>query len=145
MPPGGEGSLHQECCLLPCVGASASDICRAAGWANRTPSQDSTIFALSQFFQCIELAGVTLAAPFPPHRGTRRLFSPKFSSRTVNPGGILKHPGQSDWAEVDARPVLVLASRVSGQPLYWARCPLWPDSPSGNPICVFFHGKVPSW
>ncbi len=21
MPPGGEGSLHQECCLLPCVGA----------------------------------------------------------------------------------------------------------------------------
>ncbi len=50
---------------------------------HRTPSQDSTIFALSQFLPVRwvsngreELAGVTLAAPFPLTRGYERLFSP---------------------------------------------------------------------
>ncbi len=80
MPPGGEGSLHSECCLLPCVGASLADIYRAAGWATRTPLQDSTVSALSQSLPVCwvtgngreELAGVTLAAPFP-----RRKKNPK--------------------------------------------------------------------
>ncbi len=50
---------------------------------HRTPSQDSTISALSQFLPVCwvsngreELAGVTLAAPFPLTRGYERLFSP---------------------------------------------------------------------
>ncbi len=54
---------------------------------HRTPSQDSTIFALSQFLPVYwvsngrgELAGVTLAAPFPLTRGYERLFLPQFSS-----------------------------------------------------------------
>ncbi len=50
----------------------------------RTPSQDSTVSALSQFLPVCwvtgnwreELAGVTLAAPFPLTRGYERLFSP---------------------------------------------------------------------
>ncbi len=53
----------------------------------RTPSQDSTIFALSQFLPMYwvsngreELAGVTLAAPFPLTRGYERLLLPQFSS-----------------------------------------------------------------
>ncbi len=51
---------------------------------HRTPSQDSTVSALSQFLPVCwvtgngreELAGVTLAAPFPLTRGYKRLFSP---------------------------------------------------------------------
>ncbi len=49
-----------------------------------TPSQDSTVSVLSQFLPVCwvtgngqeELAGVTLAAPFPLTRGYERLFSP---------------------------------------------------------------------
>ncbi len=46
VPPGGEGPLHQECCLLPCV-ASLADICRAAGWA--TPNTFARFYNL-----CVE-------------------------------------------------------------------------------------------
>ncbi len=81
---------------------------------HRTPSRDSTISALSQFLPMCwvtgkwreELAGVTLAAPFPLTRGYERLFSPPVQF----PGGrtlveFLQHPRQSDWAEQsDARP-----------------------------------------
>ncbi len=55
-------------------------------WAgrHRTPSRDSTVSALSQFLPVWwvtgngreELAGVTLAAPFPLIRGCKHLFSP---------------------------------------------------------------------
>ncbi len=49
-----------------------------------------------------------------------------------------KHPRQSDWAEQsDARPSTGVSSPGS---------PVSPctglGAPSGNPICVFFHGKV---
>ncbi len=51
---------------------------------HRTPLQDSTVSALSQFLPVCwvtgngreELAGVTLAAPFPLTRGYESLFSP---------------------------------------------------------------------
>ncbi len=59
---------------------------------HRTPSQDSTISALSQFLSVCwvsngreELAGVTLAAPFPLTRGYERLFLPQFSSPDGEP------------------------------------------------------------
>ncbi len=95
-------------------GASLADICRAAGWATRTPSRDSTVSALSQFLPVCwvtgkwreELAGVTLAAPFPLTRGYERLFSPpvQFPGRRTLVE-FLQHPRQSDWAEQsDARP-----------------------------------------
>ncbi len=46
VPPGGEGSLNSECCLLPCVahGASLADICRAEGWA--TPKTFARFYSL---------------------------------------------------------------------------------------------------
>ncbi len=67
---------------------------------HRTPSQDSTVSALSQFLPVCwvsngreELAGVTLAAPFPLTRGYDRLFfSPSSVPRMVNPDGILQAP-----------------------------------------------------
>ncbi len=90
VPPGGEGSLHQECCLLPCVGKRRlfGRHLQSCGLGDtETPSQDSTISALSQFLPVYwvsngreELAGVTLAAPFPLTRGYERLFLPQVSS-----------------------------------------------------------------
>ncbi len=81
---------------------------------HRTPSRDSTVSALSQFLPVCwvtgkwreELAGVTLAAPFPLTRGYERLFSPpvQFPGRRTLVE-FLQHPRQSDWAEQsDARP-----------------------------------------
>ncbi len=80
---------------------------------HRTPSQDSTISALSQFLPVCwvsngreELAGVTLAAPFPLTRWYKLLFSPpvQLSGRWTLVESS-KHPRQSDWAEQsDARP-----------------------------------------
>ncbi len=68
---------------------------------HRAPSQDSTVSTLSQFLPVCwvtgkwreELAGVTLAAPFPLTRGYERLFF-SFSSvpRTANPGGVPPAP-----------------------------------------------------
>ncbi len=95
-------------------GASLADICRAAGWVTQTPSRDSTVSTLSQFLPMCwvtgkwreELAGVTLAAPFPLTRGYERLFSPpvQFPGRRTLVE-FLQHPRQSDWAEQsDARP-----------------------------------------
>ncbi len=59
---------------------------------HRTPSQDSTISALSQFLPVCwvsngreELAGVTLDAPFLLTRGYERLFLPQFSSPDGKP------------------------------------------------------------
>ncbi len=81
---------------------------------HRTPSRDSTVSALSQFLPVCwvtgkwreELAGVTLAAPFPLTRRYERLFSPQFSSPDGEPWwSSSSHPRQSDWAEQsDARP-----------------------------------------
>ncbi len=68
---------------------------------HRAPSQDSTVSTLSQFLPVCwvtgkwreELAGVTLAAPFPLTRGYECLFF-SFSSvpRTANPGGVPPAP-----------------------------------------------------
>ncbi len=95
-------------------GASLADTCRAAGWAIRTPSQDSTVSALSQSLPMCwvtgngreDLAGVTLAAPFPLTRGYERLFLLQFSSPDGelwwNPPSTL---GSQYWAEQShARP-----------------------------------------
>ncbi len=49
-----------------------------------------------------EMAGVTLSAPFPLTRGYERLSLLQFSPPTVNPGGILQVPQQSDWVEQSA-------------------------------------------
>ncbi len=92
VPPGGEGSLHQECCLLPCVGARClfGRHLQSCGLGDTEPG--STIFALSQFLPVYwvsngreELAGVTLAATFPLTRGYERLFLPQFSSPDGEP------------------------------------------------------------
>ncbi len=119
---------------------------------HRTPSRDSTVSALSQFLPVCwvtgkwqeELAGVTLAAPFPLTRGYERLFSPPVQFpgwRTLVE--FLQHPRQSDWAEQsDARPSTCASSPGSpvspctrlGVRMAWF--------PSGNPIRVFVHGKV---
>ncbi len=94
-------------------GASLADICRAAGWA--TPNTFARFYSLrvepvssrvvtGKWRE--ELAGVTLAAPFPLTRGYERLFSPPVQfpvRRTLVE--FLQHPRQSDWAEQsDARP-----------------------------------------
>ncbi len=81
---------------------------------HRTPSQDSTVSALSQFLPVCwdtgnwreELAGVTHAVPFPLPREYKRLFPPlvQFSGWWTLVE-FLQHPRQSDWAEQsDARP-----------------------------------------
>ncbi len=70
-------------------------------WAgrHRTPLQDSTISALSQFLPVYwvsngreELAGVTLLRHSPSPGDTTAFFSPSSVPRTVNPGGILQAP-----------------------------------------------------
>ncbi len=85
---------------------------------HRTPSQDSTIFALSQFLPVYwvsngreELAGVTLAAPFPLTRGYERLFLPQFSSPDGEPWwNPPSTPGsQTGRSSLTPGPVLVLA------------------------------------
>ncbi len=90
-----------------------------------------------------ELAGVTLAAPFPLIQGYEHLFSPPVQFpgwRTLVE--FLQHPRQSDWAEQpDVRSSTDVTSPGSpvspctglGVHMVWF--------PSGNPICVFFHGK----
>ncbi len=89
-------------------------------WAgrHRTPSQDSTISALSQFLPVCwvsngreELAGVTLAAPFPLTRGYERLFLPQFISPDGEPWwNPPSTPGsQTGRSSLTPGPVLVLA------------------------------------
>ncbi len=94
VPTGGEGSLHQE--WPPPMRWRTAPLWQTstelrAGW-HRTPSQDSTISALSQFLSVCwvsngreELAGVTFAVPFPLTRGYERLFLPQFSSPDGEP------------------------------------------------------------
>ncbi len=99
-------------------GASLADICRAAAGRHRTPSQDSTISALSQFLPVCwvsngreELAGVTLAVPFPLTRGYECLFLPQFSSPDGEPWwNPPSSPGsQTGRSSLTPGPVLVLA------------------------------------
>ncbi len=121
VPPGGEGSLLQECCLLPCVGARCLfgrhlQSCRLCG--HQTPSQDSTISASIQFLPVCwvtgngreGLAGVTLAAPFPLTRGYERLFPSQFSSPDGEPcWNPPSTPGsQTGRSSLMPGPVLVL-------------------------------------
>ncbi len=82
-------------------------------WRHWTPSRDSTVSVLSQFLPVWNLVE------------------------------FLQHPQQSDWAEQsDTRPSTGVSSPRSpvspctglGVRMAWF--------PSGNPICVFFHGKV---
>ncbi len=95
-------------------GASLADICRAAGWATpntfarfyslRVEPVSSRVLGTGKWRE--ELAGVTLAAPFPLTRGYEPLFSPpvQFPGRRTLVE-FLQHPRQSDWAEQsDARP-----------------------------------------
>ncbi len=100
-------------------GASLADICRAAGWATRTPSRDSTVSALSQFLPVCwvtgkwreELAGVTLAVPFPLTRGYERLFSPpvQFPGRRTLVESSSTPGSQTGRSSLTPGPVLVLA------------------------------------
>ncbi len=85
---------------------------------HRTPSQDSTISALSQFLPVCwvsngreDLAGVTLAAPFPLTRGYECLFLPQFSSPDGEPWwNPPSTPGsQTGRSSLTPGPVLVLA------------------------------------
>ncbi len=85
---------------------------------HRTPLHDSTIFALSQFLPVYwvsngreELAGVTLAAPFPLTRGYERLFLPQFSFPDGEPWwSPPSTPGsQTGRSSLTPGPVLVLA------------------------------------
>ncbi len=118
MPPGGEGSLHSECCLFPCVGARrlSGRHLQSCG-RHQTHSQDSTVSALSQSLSVCwvtgngreELACVTLAAPFPLTQGYKRLFLLQFSSSEPwwNPPST---PGsQTGRSSLMPCPVLVLA------------------------------------
>ncbi len=84
----------------------------------RTPSQDSTISALSQFLPVCwvsngreELTGVTLAAPFPLTQGYERLFSSQFSYPDGEPWwNPPSTPGsQTGRNSLTPGPVLVLA------------------------------------
>ncbi len=122
VPPGGEGSLHSECCLLPWVGAW-----RGLWWTStelragrhRTPSQDSTVSALSQSLPMCWVTGngweglssVKLAAPFPLTRGYERLFLLQFSSPDGEPWwNPPSTPGsQTGRSSLTPGPVLVLA------------------------------------
>ncbi len=154
MPPGGEGSLHSECCLLPCVGArrlfgSLADICRAAGWA--TPNTFARFYSLrvepvSSHVLCNSKTGQCHACcAIPPHLGIRTPFS---SSSSVPPDGEPwwnppSTPGsQTGRSSLTPGPVLVLARPGFQSAPVLDLVSVWPDSPSGNPICVFFHGKV---
>ncbi len=86
---------------------------------HRTPSQDSTISALSQLLPVCwvsngreELASVTLAAPFPLTRRYERLFNlPQFSSPDGEPWwNPPSTPGsQTGRSSLTPGPVLVLA------------------------------------
>ncbi len=85
---------------------------------HQTPSQDSTISALSQFLPVCwvsngreELAVVTLAAPFPLTRGYERLFLPQLSSPDGEPcWNPPSTPGsQTGRSSLTPGPVLVLA------------------------------------
>ncbi len=97
-------------------GASLADICRAVGWA--TPNNFARFYSLriepvssrvmGHSNGREELAGVTLAAPFPLTRGYERLFLLQFSSPDSESS---KHPQQSDWMEQpEARPCTGVSS-----------------------------------
>ncbi len=86
---------------------------------HRTPSRDSTVSALSQFLPVCwvtgkwreELAGVTLAAPFPLTRDTSACFLLQFSSPDGEPWwSSSSTPGsQTGRSSLTPGPVLVLA------------------------------------
>ncbi len=57
---------------------------------NWNKSKLSPVQAISFLGVREELAGVTLAAPFPLTRGYEHLFSSSSVPRTMNPGGILQ-------------------------------------------------------
>ncbi len=88
-------------------------------WRQPTPSQDSTVSALSQSLPVCwvtgngweELAGVTLAAPFPLTRAYERLFLLQFSSPDGKPWwNPPSTPGiQTGRSSLTPGPVLVLA------------------------------------
>ncbi len=98
--------------------ASLADICRAAGWA--TPNTFARFYNLrvEPVSSHVlgrngreELAGVTLAAPFPLTRGYERLFLPQFSSPDGEPWwNPPSTPGsQTGRSSLTPGPVLVLA------------------------------------
>ncbi len=133
-------------------GTSLVDICWAVGW--ETPNTYARFYSLhvepvSSRVLCNRyVVGRTgqrhACCAFPPHPEMRV----PFSSSSNFPGRrtlvkFLQHPRQSDWAEQsDTRPstgVSLPGSPVSpctglGALMAWL--------PSGNPMCVFFHGKV---
>ncbi len=86
---------------------------------HRAPSWDFTVSALSQFLPMCwvtgnwreDLAGVTLAVPFPLTRGCEHLFPPPVSFPDGEPWwSILQHPGsQTGRSSLTPVPVLVLA------------------------------------
>ncbi len=142
MPPGGEGSLLSECCLLPCVGArclSGRHLQSCGAGRHQTPSQDSTVSALSQSLPVCWVMGGKICrchacCAIPPHPGIRApFFSSSSVRRTVNPGGILQAPPA----------VLVLAR--PGQPLYWARCPYGLIPLRVIPYVYSSTVRFPSW
>ncbi len=91
VPPGGEGSLHTECCLLLCIGTQ-----RLSGRHLQSCGLGDTLKTFSALSQSLplcwvtgkwweELASVTLAAPFLLTRGCERLFPPPVSSPDGEP------------------------------------------------------------
>ncbi len=106
VPPGGEGSLHQECCLLPCVGARCLfgrhlQSCGLGDTEHLRKILQSPRWA--SFFSC---GRCHACCAIPHHPGIRAPFSPpvQFPGRWTLVESS-KHPRQSDWAEQsDARP-----------------------------------------
>ncbi len=94
MPPGGDALPHP---MPPPMHWRMAPLWRTSAelqaGRHRTPSQDSTVSALSQSLPMCwvtgngqeELAGVTLAAPFPLTRGYESLFLLQFSSPDGEP------------------------------------------------------------
>ncbi len=86
-------------CVAP--GRDTADLSGLPLWTAWTPSRDFTVSASSQFLPVCwvtgkwreELAGVTLAAPFPLTRGCKRLFALQVQfPQTSNPGGVPPAP-----------------------------------------------------
>ncbi len=152
VPPGGEGSLHLECCL-PCVGARRifGRHLQSYGLGDTEHFlQDSTVSALSQ---SLPVCWVTvmggknwpvscLLRDSPSPGDTSAFFLLQFSSPDGEPWwNPPSTPGsQTGWSSLTPGPVL-----VSGQPLYWARCPYGLIAHRVIPYVYSSTVRFPSW
>ncbi len=110
----------------------------------QAPVQDADTQAHYQMHPAPGLVCSNRPASFPLIRGYEHLFLLQLISPDGEPWWNPRSTpdSQTGRSSLTPGPVLVLACPGLRSAPLLGYVSVWPDSPSGNTICVFFHGKV---